>query len=64
MTLSQKETRTAAATAMARDILEFDPKTVGSGEKEKDDDTNSEIKMRDEAIAEWIGRPFKPYLRN
>ena len=34
MTLTQKITRAAAATT-AEDILESDPKTVASGEKEK-----------------------------
>ena len=35
MTLTQKGTRASAAAATAKDILESDPKSVASGEKEK-----------------------------
>ena len=63
MTLTQKITRVAAATT-AEDILESDPKTVASGEKEKQDDKNLQSKHCDKTIAEWIGQPFKPPLRN
>ena len=60
MTLTQKGTRSAAAVATTEDILETDPETFASGEKENEDDENSEIKKRDKPVAEWIGRPFKP----
>ena len=50
--------------ATVKDILESDPKTVASGEKEKEDDKNLESKERDKSIAEWIGRPFKLPSRN
>ena len=45
---------------MAEDILDSDPKSVASGEKEKEDDENLESKKREKAIVEWIGRPLKP----
>ena len=35
-----------------------------SGKKEKYDDEHLEIKKCKKAIAEWIGRPFKPPARN
>ena len=37
MTLTRKVTREAAAAKTAKDILESDPKTVASGEMEKED---------------------------
>ena len=49
--------------ATTEDILESDPETVTSGEKEKEDDENSESNKCDKSIAEWIGRPFKPPSR-
>ena len=49
---------------MSKNILEYDPKTVTSHEKGKNDDKNLESKELDKSIEEWIGRPFKPPLRN
>ena len=63
MTLTRKVTREAAAAKTAKDILESDPKTVASGEMEKEDDENLESKERDKVIAYWISRPLKPPLK-
>ena len=62
MTLTQKGTR--AATATAEDVLQSNPKSAASGKEEKEDDEISESKERDKAIAEWIGRPLKPPSSN
>ena len=50
--------------ATAKDKPYSDHKTITSGEKEIEDDENSDMKKRDKATAEWIGRPFKLPLRN
>ena len=59
LTLTRKGTRATAADT-AEDILEYDPKTVGSTKKEKEDNENLECKKRNTAITEWIGQPFNP----
>ena len=45
MTLTRKGTRATAADT-AEDILEYDPKTIGSTKKEKEDNENLECKKR------------------
>ena len=49
---------------MAEDILESYPKTVARAKREKGDYKILLIKKRNKSIMEWIGRPFKPPLRN
>ena len=46
--------------ALAGDILESEPESVASGEKEKEDDGNLESKKHEKAITPCIGLPLKP----
>ena len=46
MIITQKETRAAASTAMAKDIPQSDPESVASDEDEMEDNENLYIKKR------------------
>ena len=62
---TQKGTRPEEAAALAKDILESDPKKVSSGKKENEDDVNSESDQKHEkSIAAPIVQSLKSPSRN
>ena len=57
MTLTQKGTRAAAATATAKDFLQSDQEILVSSKKVKENDETLGNDKGKREIAEWIRRP-------
>ena len=64
MTVTRKRKREAAASATAEEFLKYDHKSVANGEEVEEDDSTSDSEKRKRDIADWIGRPREPPLRN
>ena len=62
MTLTQKVTRTAAATA--EEFLQSDHKSVADGEEVEEYDATSDSKKCKRDISDWTSRPCKPPSSN
>ena len=64
MTVTQKGTREAAAVATSKEFQKSDHKSVAKGKEEVEEDSTLDSKKLERDIADWIGRPREPPLRN
>ena len=60
MTVTQKGTREAAATATEQECQKSDHKNVTNGKEEEEEGYTSDSEKHERDITDWIGQPRKP----
>ena len=64
MTVTQKVTRESTAAAMVKKFQKYNHESVANDKEEEEEDSTLDSKNHERDIADWIGRPREPLLRN